>query len=238
MELIPAIDIIAGQCVRLTQGDYQRKTVYDNDPVAVAQRFEAMGCTRLHLVDLDGARSGTLQNIQVLRDIANATSLRIDYSGGIRTGADAETAFAAGAAWVCIGSMAYKQPQTVYDWGTAYGHERFIISADMRDGMLLVNAWQETTDKRITDFISDYFVQGFTQFCCTNVNRDGMMNGIDATVYSNLLDEIPGISLIASGGVSSVADITAAKAAGCTGIITGKAVYEDNTFLQTALKYI
>lgn len=238
INVIPAIDIIGGRCVRLTQGDYTTQKVYDEDPLAIAKKMEGGGCKYLHLVDLDGALSGTMKNSHVLKAITDNTSLIVDYSGGIRTGDDMELVFGLGAEMVCIGSMAYKQPDAVYEWGRRYGYGKLVISADVRDGYILSNAWQNQTALKMSEFIENFISKGFNKFCCTDVSRDGMLCGVDVNLYKQIKALFPDIDLIASGGVASIPDIVALQNAGCTGVIVGKAIYEGNISLEQLKQFV
>ncbi len=232
IDIIPAIDIMDGKCVRLTQGDYTKQKVYNEDPVVIAKKAEDSGCKYLHLVDLDGALSGTMKNSQVLKAITDNTSLIVDYSGGIRTQADIELVFDLGAEMICIGSMAYKRPDIVYEWGRFFGYDKLIISADVREGYILTNAWQSQTALKMNEFLESFIRKGFNRFCCTDVSRDGMLFGVDINLYKQIKTLFPDIDLIASGGVTSIADIIALQDAGCTGVVVGKAIYEGKISLE------
>jgi len=232
MTIIPAIDIMDGKVVRLAKGDYARQTIYSDDPFEVAKQFEATGLKRLHLVDLDGARAGKVQNWDVLAKIAAQTNLKIDFSGGIRTEDDIEKALGLGASYITIGTMAFKSELTVSDWLIKYGVERFIIGADVNDGFIAVNGWTEVRKAKVLDFISRYKVKGVEQFICTDIAKDGMLEGPCTDLYREILESHPGIELIASGGVSSINDISSLEKVGCSAVVVGKAIYENRIKLE------
>jgi phosphoribosylformimino-5-aminoimidazole carboxamide ribotide isomerase len=226
IELIPAIDIIDGRCVRLTQGDYATKKVYDDDPVRVAKTFEDSGIRRLHVVDLDGAREGRIINYRTLENIAANTSLTIDFGGGLKTGQDVEIAFGAGAAMITGGSIAVRQPEIFEEWLQRFGCERIILGADAKDGKIAVSGWQETTSLDLIPFIAKYHRLGVKKVICTDIGRDGMLQGPATALYSRIREALPDVYLIASGGVGSNSDIDALEAAGIQAVIFGKAYYE------------
>jgi phosphoribosylformimino-5-aminoimidazole carboxamide ribotide isomerase len=226
MEIIPAIDIIDGKCVRLTQGDYAQKTVYNENPLEVAKAFEAAGIKRLHLVDLDGAKAGTVQNWKVLQTIAANTSLVIDFGGGIKQDKDLAIVFESGAAYATIGSLAVKSPALFVEWLEAYGADKFLLGADVKDRKIAVAGWLETTEINILDFLGDYLSKGVQQVFCTDVSKDGKLEGPSLALYQEILETYPKAYFIASGGVSSMEDLNALKAIGCSGAIVGKAIYE------------
>ena len=226
IEIIPAIDLIDGKCVRLTQGDYSQKKIYSQNPLEVAKSFEDAGIRRLHLVDLDGAKAQHIVNHRVLRDIATYTSLIIDFGGGIKTDADLRIAFENGASMITGGSIAVKNPNTFVRWITDYGSEKIILGADAKDEMIAVSGWTETSSLELTSFIADYCAKGITQVICTDIGRDGMMQGPAIKLYQNLLENFPGLYLIASGGVSCEDDIIALQKIGVPAVIIGKAIYE------------
>ncbi len=226
IDIIPAIDLINGSCIRLAQGDFSRQTTYSNNPVTIAGKFEDMGLTRLHLVDLDGARSGSITNLHILESIARNTNLRIDFSGGIRTDEDMRRVFDAGAAMAGIGSLAVRNPALISQWAQQYGSERILLGADVRNEKLCVHGWQEDTAMTIQDFIDQYNRIGLRQVFCTDVEKDGMMNGSATDLYQSLCSRFPDIHLIASGGITTVDDIISVAYAGCKGVIIGKAFYE------------
>lgn len=227
IEIIPAIDIIDGQCVRLSQGKYNRKTVYSSQPVLVAKAFENNGFTHLHLVDLDGAKNGEPKNIKVLEEICSSTNLIIDYSGGIRTLKQAELAVNAGAKFLGIGSLAVKEPSVFKEMIKTFSAEKFILATDVLDNKVYINGWLKGTDIQIFDLISAYFELGITRFMCTDISRDGMLSGVNIEFYKALKNQFNTIYLIASGGVSSKKDIYDLEKAGIDAVIVGKAFYED-----------
>ena len=226
MLLIPAIDIIGGQCVRLTKGDYDQKTVYSDDPVEVAQTFERMGFRRLHVVDLDGAKSKHIVNTATLRAITSATSLVVDFGGGIKSDDDLRQAFDNGASMVTIGSVAVTHPDLMSRWIAAYGPERIILGADARNGLLSINGWLEDSDRDVLSFIGHYYQQGIRQVLCTDIAKDGTLAGPSVALYQQIMHAYPDLHLIASGGVSSNADIETLAAAGIPAVVFGKAFYE------------
>ena len=226
IELIPAIDIIDGQCVRLTKGDYEAKTVYSRNPVEVAINFERMGFRRLHVVDLDGAKSRHIVNAATLRDITQATSLIVDFGGGIKSDADLSQAFEAGASMVTIGSVAVSHPELMARWIETYGPQRIILGADVRDGLLSINGWLEQSDADVLSFIGHYHKLGIRQVLCTDIARDGTLTGPSLPLYQQIMAAYPDLHLIASGGVSSDEDILKLGAAGIPAVVFGKAFYE------------
>ena len=232
MDIIPAIDLIEGKCVRLTQGDYTQKKVYNQNPLEVAKRFEAVGIRRLHLVDLDGAKAQHIVNHHVLRSITANTSLVVDFGGGLKTDADLRIAFDNGAAMITGGSIAVKDPETFSRWIADYGPEKIILGADAKDGMIAVSGWTETSSLELTAFIAGYRAKGITQVICTDIGRDGMMQGPAVELYQSLLKQFPGLYLVASGGVSCMEDIVALQAAGVPAVIVGKAIYEGKITLE------
>lgn len=238
MEIIPAIDIIDGKCVRLTQGDYSQKKEYASDPVEVAKKFEAAGIRRLHVVDLDGAKTKRIVNKEVLGAICQATSLAVDFGGGIQSDEDLELAFRLGARQVTGGSIAVKNPEVFTGWLQAFGGERLILGADARDRKIAISGWQETTSMDLIQFIRDYFEKGVRYVICTDVARDGLLEGPSLALYKEILQEIPGIRLIASGGVASVRDLEDLEAAGVYGVIVGKAFYEGRISLAELRSFI
>ncbi len=233
IELIPAIDLIDGKCVRLTKGDYETKKVYADDPVAMAKEFEQMGFKRLHVVDLDGAKSHHVVNDQVLRNITRATRLTVDFGGGVM-----QCAFDAGAAMVTVGSIAVTQPETFLRWLGTYGPERLILGADVRNGMISINGWQEQSQQKLTDFLATYIAAGTCNVLCTEISRDGMLQGPALELYREVMKAHPKCHLIASGGVSGIDDILQLQAAGIPAVVFGKAIYEGRIDLHTLLDTI
>ena len=226
IELIPAIDIINGQCVRLTKGDYNQKTVYRDSPAEVAKEFEAIGFRRLHVVDLDGAKSKHIVNDAVLTAITTETNLVVDFGGGIKTDEDIEKAFAAGAAMVTVGSIAVTQPDLFMGWLEKYGPERMILGADVRHGKISINGWKEDSTEDLLPFLRKYIEAGVRNVLCTEISKDGTLSGPAVDLYSEVMNTYPDLHLIASGGVSSLDDIKALDAAGIPAVVFGKAIYE------------
>jgi phosphoribosylformimino-5-aminoimidazole carboxamide ribotide isomerase len=237
MQIIPAIDLIDGQCVRLTKGDYAAVKVYYRNPVEAAQLFEDAGLTRLHLVDLDGAKAGAVKNLRVLEAIASQTRLQVDFSGGIKSGELLRDVFNAGAAFAAVGSVAVKDRALFAEWLQQYGAERFIVGADVLDGKLKISGWLEDTEIRLDDFLTDMWELGVQQFFCTDIAKDGVMAGPSITLYQHLLQTFAGLQLIASGGVTTLQDVEALQAIGCSGAIIGKAIYEKTILLEELVKF-
>ena len=227
MLIIPAIDIIDGKCVRLTQGDYGQKTIYNENPLEVAKEFEAAGLQRLHLVDLDGAKAGAVQNWKVLESIAANTCLIIDFGGGIKKEEDLTVVFNSGAALATIGSLAVKNEPVFVEWIQKYGADKFLLGADVKNEKIAIGGWLETTDIGIYDFIKKWMAYGITQIFCTDVSKDGKLEGPSTELYQNIITRFPGLHFIASGGVSSITDLQDLKNIGCSGAIVGKAIYEN-----------
>lgn len=238
MEIIPAIDIIDGKCVRLTQGDYDQKKVYNENPLEVAKEFEDNGIKRLHLVDLDGAQKGAVVNWKVLEQIAGKTALTIDFGGGIKKEKDIEIVFESGAAMATIGSMAVKAPDLFAEWVKTYGAEKIFLGADVKDEMIAVGGWLETTGVSIYDFLFEKQQLGITQIFCTDIAKDGLLQGPSTELYRNINAQFPGINLVASGGVSSLADLAALSEAGCSGAIVGKAIYEGKISIRELKQFM
>ena len=232
IELIPAIDIINGQCVRLTKGDYDQKTVYSDSPAKVAAEFEAIGFKRLHVVDLDGAKSKHIVNSQVLRDITTATGLSVDFGGGIKTDEDIETAFECGAQMVTVGSIAVTHPDVFIAWLEKYGPDRLILGADVRNGKISINGWKEDSTEELLPFLRKYVDAGVKNVLCTEISKDGTLAGPAIGLYQQVMKEYPMLHLIASGGVSSIDDITALDVAGIPAVVFGKAIYEGRINLK------
>lgn len=226
IELIPAIDLIEGKCVRLTQGDYATRKVYNEDPLDVARQFEDHGIRRLHLVDLDGAKAGRIINYKVLEKLATQTGLVIDFGGGLKSDDDLRIAFDCGAEMITGGSIAVKQPERFLSWLTQYGAGRIILGADAKDKKIAVSGWEEGTDFELIPFVRDYQAKGIQKIICTDIGRDGMLQGPAIDLYKELQEALPGLYLIASGGVSSIADIERLAEAGIPAVIFGKAIYE------------
>ena len=232
IELIPAIDIIDGKCVRLTMGDYGQKKVYNDDPVAQAKEFEKLGMKRLHVVDLDGAKAKHIVNVDVLRGITAATSLKVDFGGGIKSDEDIEKAFSAGASLVTIGSVAVSQPDTFMKWLDRYGADNIILGADVRNGFVSINGWKEDSAEELLPFLSRYVKAGVKNVLCTEISRDGTLSGPSAQLYSKVMEAFPDIHLIASGGVGCNEDIIELDQAGIPAVVFGKAWYEGKINLK------
>ena len=226
IELIPAIDIIDGQCVRLTKGDYDQKTVYRDSPAEVAKEFEQIGFKRLHVVDLDGAKSKHIVNDQVLQAITTETKLTVDFGGGIKTDEDIEKAFAAGASMVTVGSIAVTNPELFIGWLEKYGPERMILGADVRHGKISINGWKDDSEEDLLPFLKKYIDAGVRNVLCTEISKDGTLSGPAIDLYQKMMAAYPQLHLIASGGVSSIDDIKALDAAGIPAVVFGKAIYE------------
>jgi phosphoribosylformimino-5-aminoimidazole carboxamide ribotide isomerase len=236
MEIIPAIDIIDGKCVRLTQGDYAQKKIYNENPLEVAVAFEDAGLRRLHLVDLDGAKAGAVKNWKVLETIAGKTSLVIDFGGGIKTAKDVDIVLNSGAVLATVGSIAVKDPELFVSWLGEYGAERFLLGADVKNEKITVGGWMETTDRWIYDFIEEYTEKGIRQLFCTDVSKDGLLQGPSLELYQNITGKFPDLHFIASGGVSEMDDLYRLEEIGCKGVIIGKAIYEGRITLKELSK--
>jgi len=232
MELIPAIDIIEGRCVRLTQGDYATKKVYNDEPLEIAKMFEGCGLKRLHIVDLDGAREGKIINYKVLNQIVSKTSFVVDFGGGLKSDQDVEIAFENGAQMITGGSIAIKAPNLFKAWISRYGTERIILGADAKDEKIAINGWQETTTIALLPFIEEYLMCGIQKVICTDIGRDGMLQGPSTELYIKIRKAFPDIYLIASGGVGSIKDIELLSNAGIPAVIFGKAFYEGRMTLK------
>ncbi len=237
MQIIPAIDIIDGKCVRLTQGDYEQKKIYNENPLEVALQFEDAGLQRLHLVDLDGAKAGAVKNWKVLEQLASRTSLVIDFGGGIKKEEDVSIVFNSGAALATIGSLAVKQPAVFVSWLQQYGAARFLLGADVKEEKIAVSGWLETTDISIDDFIQQYLQHGVQQVFCTDVSKDGKLEGPSIELYQHIITRFPGLYFIASGGVSNLDDVEALENIGCKGVIIGKAIYEGRITLAELMNF-
>ena len=231
IELIPAIDIIDGQCVRLTKGDYAQKTVYGT-PLDMAKEFEALGFHRLHVVDLDGAKAKHIVNGQVLHDITTATRLTVDFGGGIKSEEDIELAFQNGAAMVTVGSVAVTHPELFLSWVKRYGAEHMILGADVRHGKISINGWKEDSEEDLLPFLRRYVEAGVTNVLCTEISKDGTLQGPAIELYRSIMAEYPTLHLIASGGVSCIDDIRTLEVAGIPAVVFGKAIYEGKIDLK------
>jgi phosphoribosylformimino-5-aminoimidazole carboxamide ribotide isomerase len=232
MEIIPAIDIIDGKCVRLAKGDYSQKKIYNEHPLEVARQFEDAGLKRLHLVDLDGAKAGAVKNWKVLETVAGKTSLQIDFGGGVKTEKDVHILFNCGAAWATVGSLAVKDENEFTRWLQQFGAGKFLLGADVKNEKIAVGGWLETTDIWIYDFIEKYIGKGILQLFCTDVAKDGLLEGPSTQLYKSIVTKFPDLYFIASGGVSSLQDLDELQNIGCKGVIVGKAIYEGRISLK------
>lgn len=230
--VIPAIDIIDGKCVRLSQGDYAQKKIYNEHPLEVAKMFEAAGINRLHLVDLDGAKAGRIINLKVLETLASGTNLQIDFGGGIKTAEDVKGVLNAGATMATIGSLAVKKPAVLIEIISLFGPDKLFIGADVKQEKIAVSGWLEQTDIQVVDFINDLTEKGLSQFFCTDIEKDGMMQGPSTELYKMILKNCNGIALTASGGVTKLSDLFELQQAGCSYSIVGKALYEGTISLS------
>lgn len=237
MHIIPAIDLIDGKCVRLTQGDYGRKTVYNKDPLAVAREFESAGLQRLHVVDLDGARGGGIVNYKVLERIAGGTNLLIDWGGGMKSDDDLRIAFESGAYQVTGGTIAVKNPDVFLGWLERYGAEKIILGTDVRGDKIAVSGWAEASDRELFEFLAQYVDHGVRYTICTDVSKDGLLQGTARELYGRIRKEQPTVNLIASGGVADTTDLDALAALDCYGVIVGKAIYEGRISLEQLIEY-
>ena len=237
MRIIPAIDIINGQCVRLTKGDYSTKKVYNENPLEVAKMFEGVGIEYLHVVDLDGAKAQHIINYKVLESIASNTNLKIDFGGGLKSDEDLKIAFNSGATQITGGSIAVKNPQLFLDWLETYGADKIVLGADCLDQKIAIQGWQEESDKEVTEFISSYVNKGISYVICTDISKDGMLQGPSFELYQTLLKSIPPFKLIASGGISCFEELPKLKELGCEGVIIGKAIYEGKISLKQLETY-
>jgi len=238
MELIPAIDIIDGKCVRLTQGDYTQKKIYNEYPLDVALAFEDIGIKRLHLVDLDGAKQGKIVNYKTLEKIASKTKLKIDFGGGIKTNEAIESVFESGACIATIGSVAIKDSDLFLNWLKKYGPEKLLLGADVKNEKVAINGWFETTNVSIIDFIETNITNGISTIFCTDISKDGLLQGPSIELYKKIRSSFPSLNLIASGGVSNLSDIEELKQIGCSGVIIGKAFYEGLITLNDLKKLV
>lgn len=242
MRIIPAIDIIEGKCVRLTQGDYSTQKIYNHDPLEVAKEFEDAGIMYLHVVDLDGAKSGQIINYRTLERIATHTALNIDFGGGLKSDEDLKIAFESGAKQITGGSIAVKNPKLFHQWIEKFGSEKIILGADSKDGFVAVSGWHEKSEFKIIPFIQGYMAKGLKYVICTDISKDGMLEGPSVELYKEILDKVENsdedINLIASGGVSKVDDLYKLKEIGCEGAIVGKAIYENRISLKQLEQFI
>ncbi|MFT5751052.1 MAG: phosphoribosylformimino-5-aminoimidazole carboxamide ribotide isomerase [Flavobacteriales bacterium] len=238
MRIIPAIDIIDGKCVRLSKGDYDTKKIYNEHPLEVAKNFEAHGIEHVHLVDLDGAKSKHIVNHKILEQIASKTSLKIDFGGGLKTDADLHIAFESGASQITGGSIAVKDPETFKRWLTVYGSDKIILGADALHRKIAISGWLEESDDDVVAFIKQYQMEGVEYVICTDISKDGMLEGPSFDLYEEILKEAKAIKLIASGGISTFDELPELAALGCEGTIIGKAIYENRITLKQLETYI
>ncbi len=237
MHVIPAIDLIGGKCVRLSQGDYSRKTDYHDDPLEMAKRFEGVGLSRLHLVDLDGAKAKKIVNGDVLQRICFGTQLAVDFGGGIQAQEELEKAFVLGARQVTGGSIAVRNPSLFETWIDTFGADRIILGADAKDKKIAVGGWEETTALELIPFIREYYQKGIREVICTDVAKDGLLQGPSFDLYTEILQELPDLKLIASGGVSCLKDLEDLQKIGVYGTIVGKAYYEGKVSLEELAQF-
>ncbi len=237
MQIIPAIDLIEGKCVRLTEGDYAQKKIYNEDPLEVAKQFEGVGLMRLHLVDLDGAKAGAVVNWKVLEKIANKTSLKIDFGGGIKTEATLKSVLDTGATYATIGSLAVKSRETFEEWIARFGAAVFMLGADVYEEKIAVGGWIEKTNIDVYDFIGSYMNKGVTQLFCTDIQKDGKLEGPSLILYEKIIKQFPALQLIASGGVSQLKDLEELRTIGCAAAIVGKAIYENKISLDELSRF-
>lgn len=235
IELVPAIDVIDGKCVRLTKGDYNNKTTYNDSPLDLAIRFESLGFRRLHMVDLEGAKSKHVVNIETLKKITDSTNLKVDFGGGIKTEDDIKLAFDNGASMVTVGSVAVTHRQLFMKWLDQFGAERIILGADVRNGKVSINGWKEDTTEDIVSFLKYYVGKGVKNVLCTDISKDGMLSGPAFSLYQSILASFPEINLIASGGVSNVDDIKKLEEKGVHSVVFGKAIYEGRINIETLM---
>ena len=232
MQIIPAIDLIDGKCVRLTEGDYAQKKIYNEDPLEVAKAFEGIGLMRLHLVDLDGAKAGEVVNWKVLEKIANHTSLKIDFGGGIKQETTLKSVLDAGASYATIGSLAVKNRALFEEWIERFGAEVFLLGADVYEEKIAIGGWIEKTNIDVYEFIQSYINKGIGQLFCTDIQKDGKLEGPSTELYKKIIQQFPSLQLIASGGVSNLQDLKDLRTIGCTAAIVGKAIYENRITLK------
>ena len=237
MRIIPAIDIIDGKCVRLSQGDYNQKTIYNEDPLEVAKEFEANGIKHLHLVDLDGAKSSHVVNWKVLERIAGQTGLNVDFGGGVKTNEDIKVVFESGAKQVTGGSIAVKDATTFEGWITKYGSDKIILGADAKDGMIATHGWLESSELEVVQFIKEWNKKGIEYVICTDITKDGMLAGTSNNLYNEILKTVP-VKLIASGGVAVVEDLHRLLEMNCEGAIVGKAFYEGRITFKELREFV
>jgi len=233
MQIIPAIDIIDGKCVRLTEGDYLQKTAYSSSPLEMAKIYEANGITRLHLVDLDGAKAGNVTNWKVAEEIAAHTNLIVDFGGGVKTVEEVERIIALGISYVTVGSIAVKNPEVFKEWIAVFGPDRFMLGADVKDEMIMISGWFEASGLQLIPFIESYMALGIRNVFCTDISKDGRLEGPSTALYAKIKQQFPNLFLIASGGVAVMDDLYDLATAGCDGAIIGKAIYENRISIES-----
>jgi phosphoribosylformimino-5-aminoimidazole carboxamide ribotide isomerase len=238
IKIIPSIDLVDGKCVRLTQGNFEEKKIYDSDPVAVAKRFAEAGIERLHLVDLDGAKAGKVINHQILERITAETKLKIDFGGGIKSDDDIQKVFDCGANQVTAGTIAVQNPKLVLSWIQKFGKDKIILGADVLNGIVRINGWVNPSEIKLFDFITNYQWHGIRYVLCTDIEKDGMMKGSSVDLYKSIIKQFPEMRVIASGGVSSIEEIKQLNKIGCYGVVIGKAIYENLISLEDLAKLI
>ena len=237
MKIIPAIDIINGKCVRLSKGDYNSKIIYNENPLEVAKLFEDHGFNYLHIVDLDGAKSSKVVNFNVLESISNNTKLKIDFGGGVKSTADLKRVINAGADQVTVGSVAVKNPSLLYDWINDYGVDKIILGADVKGLNIATDGWLETSDLSLFNFLKEFYLRGIRSVLCTDIAKDGMLQGPSFQLYQTIMDKYPDLDLIASGGISCINDVIKLKENGIPAVVIGKAIYENKIDLKELVKY-
>ena len=238
MRLIPAIDIIDGKCVRLSKGDYNTKKIYNENPLEIAKQFEDHGIEHLHLVDLDGAKASHIVNHKVLETIATKTNLKIDFGGGLKTDEDLRIAFESGAGQITGGSIAVKNPDVFRSWLSKFGADKIILGADANNEKIAISGWQEESEEELIPFVKNYIAQGVSYVICTDIAKDGMLQGPSFDLYKKMLAELDGVKLIASGGISKFEELPKLAELGCEGTIIGKAIYENKISLKQLEDYI
>lgn len=238
MKIIPAIDIIEGKCVRLTQGDYARKKIYNENPLEVAKQFEGAGVTHLHVVDLDGAKASRIINYKVLEQVTTHTRLKVDFGGGLKSDDDIRIAFESGAHQVTGGTVAVKNPDLFLGWLEQYGRERIILGSDVKDGKIAVSGWQEQSGLELLPFLADYVDKGVNYTICTDVSKDGLLQGSAIPLYREIQEQFPELKLIASGGITTMKELEELKQIGCYGAIIGKAIYEGHLTMANLKKML
>ncbi len=238
MRIIPAIDIIDGKCVRLSKGDYNTKKIYNEHPIEIAKAYEDHGIEHLHLVDLDGAKASHIVNHKVLEDIATKTNLKIDFGGGLKTDEDLRIAFDSGAGQITGGSIAVKKPEIFKNWLSKFGADKIILGADANNEKIAISGWLEESDEELIPFVANYIKEGVSYVICTDIAKDGMLQGPSFDLYKKMLAQLPNVKLIASGGISTFDELPKLAELGCEGTIIGKAIYENKISLKQLENYI